>query len=168
MNEEKKSYLSNIKSIIKQGSDKLKEKFPSIFQKHLPNTPTKMQVKENSITEKKPIFTIEEDEDHKVYNYHAEDDEDDYDYVEDTEEIQEEEKKSDNDKKKKADSEKHELNRTNDTEDFDSFDPHTICHRLYLKDTFIDLDGICYIKCKRLKTTNKIFSMIGVLFIKIV
>jgi hypothetical protein len=164
---EKAGYLSNIRSFINNKKDQLKEKFPTIFKKNNPEAVTQKQV-----PNQKPIFTIEEDEDHKIYNYH-DDDEDDYDYVEDGDEIEEEKKeeevktkdKTPEKRRKKTDPEIKEQPQSDQEIDYDPYDPNTVCHRIYLKDTLIDLDGMSYLKCKRLKASNKIFSMIGVIYI---
>ena len=168
MNENKKGYLSNIKSFLKNKTDGLKEKFPTIFKKPNEENAKAQQAKQEII--QKPIFTIEEDEDHKIYNYH-DDDEDDYDYVEDGDEIEEEKKESETKtpekKRKRTDPEIKEQQQPTDEQevDYEPYDPNTVCHRIYLKDTLIDLDGMTYLKCKRMKASNKLFSMIGVCYV---
>jgi hypothetical protein len=194
--ENKKGVFTGLKTLFTNGSNKIKEKFTGIFNKKdaqnmkqygqgAPVSPGKVQFKENSNNNdanKKPIFTIEEDEDHKVYNYHLEEDDEDYD-LDDHDEIQEETKEGGQHIKSSPVKPVHTPNINNEnisqettattsttTEnkepeeevDYDPYDVYSVCHRIYQKDATIDLDGMTYLKCKRLKTKNKLFSMIGV------
>jgi hypothetical protein len=162
--ENKPSVFSGLKNMLKTGSDKLKEKFTNIFNKdgQTPSSPSKVQFKENN-DNKKPIFTIEEDEDHKVYNYHLEEDDEDYDYTDDADEIQEETKTGSKTPEKVVASSESKIKQEEEVlEDFDPYDVHSVCHRIYLRDSTIDLEGMNYAKCKRFKNKNKILSMIGV------
>jgi hypothetical protein len=176
--ENKTNVFSGLKNLIKNSGDKIKEKFTNIFKdkkQFAPVSPNKINFNQNNNTDnKKPIFTIEEDEDQKVYNYHLEEDDEDYDYGEDNEEVQEEAKTQDKSTSNVAKVEnspekileKKEFNPEaivkQEDEDWDPYDVHTVCHRIYQRDHNIDLEGMNYVKCKRLKNKNKFFSMIGV------
>jgi hypothetical protein len=171
----KQGVFSGLKNILKSGGDKLKEKFTGIFKDKKdqpPTSPGKVQFNQNNTDNKKPIFTIEEDEDHKVYNYHLEEDDEDYDY-DDHEDIKEESKTEDKakipkspekviEKKSNPEAESKEKQEEEVLEDFDPYDIHTVCHRIYIRDSTVDLEGMNYVRCKRFKNKSKILSMIGV------
>jgi hypothetical protein len=141
--------------------------------------------------DKKQIFTIHEDDDHKVYNYNLDDDEED-DYCEYDENLIKEDEKclkeenklieasdryreEDNFKSKnQSNVEENKLIPASDStaesaSDIElilenEYDRHSISHRIYIKDSIIDLqDFNFYVKCTKMKKKNKIFSFIGVL-----
>jgi hypothetical protein len=172
----KLSVFTGFTNLLKNGGDKLKEKFTNIFKdkKDQPSTsPGKLQFKQNNVDNKKPIFTIEEDDEHKIYHY-GDEDEEDYDY-DDHDDIKEESKTDDKPKRvvspktvspkaiqEKANTESQVKQEDEVLEDFDPYDIHTVCHRIYVRDSTIDLEGMNYVKCKRFKNKSKILSMIGV------
>lgn len=179
----KVNYLSNFTNLLKGGSEKLKEGFTKIFGDDsltLNRKTLNERVKDNK-SENKQIFSIHEDEEHKVYNYNI-DDEDESDDMEedDSNNTTSNDKSSDkgNGDLEKVESPKLEEdkseNRTNNISDsspeFESEeepDIHSISHRIFTTDSIVDLDGLSFVKCFKLKKKNKIFSYIGVSIISL-
>jgi hypothetical protein len=184
-------YIKNISNLSNKVKDKVKENLTKIFKKEncseINNTYNVATSNFSTVDEssslhrstfkktgnenqenKKQVFTIEEDEEHKVYNYNLDtlEEEDDYDdYVEELDEdlsspkfkrkLSDEKSKFKEDKTPEVQEQAKEKN--------DEIDLHTICHKLYTKGEIIDLEGRTYFKClkKKENINAKIFSFIG-------
>jgi hypothetical protein len=148
-------------NFTKFGSE-IKEKLSNFFRKKKVSentqnesvSPTRSSFNKNlekKYNENKQVFTIQEDEDHHVYNYNLEEEYDD-EYSDDFEE------------EKINENLQHEV-KDEDFTDEEYLEIQTTCHRLYTKDSLIDLEGLTYVRFHKMKPVNKafkLFSMIGI------
>ena len=161
---------------------KIKDKFSKMFaneekvlvkekEKSSPLRQT-LNVKETS---KKDMFSIHDDEEHKIYNYNDDMDDEYEDDDEDDEESLPSPRNSHLEKKKSDCSDKSPIIRKNSIEkklekslsissfeELENVDPHTIIHRIYQSDSIIDTDGLIHVKCYRVKSKSGVLSLIGV------
>lgn len=164
---------------LRKLGNEIKEKFTQFFKKkEVLNTketvsPSRSSLNKNSerkSNESKQVFTIQEDEDHQVYNYNLDNEEEEYEedeYLEE-ENLQEEKAKNriNEPLPQKIIEEIHSTTTTNldEVPEDEDLEVHTTCHQLYTKESYIDLEGLAYVKFHKMKpanTANKIFSMIG-------
>lgn len=161
MNEKVSGQSSNFLTF---GSE-LKEKFSNLFknkkkqdnkgikESESPTRSTLNRNLERKVNDTKNLFTIQEDDDHQIYNYNLDIEDDDYeDLIEDQEE--------------EINKDQHhlEIKEKEDFSDEEYLELHNTCHRLYTKDSLIDIQNLLYFNCTKMKpvnTANKLFSYIG-------
>jgi hypothetical protein len=155
--------VSGGNSNFQKFSNEIKEKFSNFFIKNKnradncnkqscsPTRSTFNKTTDKISNESKQVFSIQEDEDHQVYNYNLEEEYDD-EYSDDNED----------DKTKESPILE---NKDEDFTDEEYLEIQTTCHRLYTKDSLIDLEGLTYVRFHKMKPVNKaskFFSMIGI------
>lgn len=199
-NSSMQDYIKNISNISNKVKHKVKENFTKFFKKEnnkimntknsginsfssecsahdefsSPQRSTFTKTESENQENKKQVFIIEEDEEHKVYNYNLDTYEDD-DYDDYVEELDEDsstqnvkqkfsEEKIKNDEVKTSEILERSEEKLNEKDEIEEIDPHTICHKLYTKGELIDLEGTTFFKCVKMKENleSKIFSFIGI------